>query len=208
MMKRPEKSLYSYIVKFDWGLAPNPWGRGTLAVCKPVIRRTAQEGDWIVGLSPKSDGYTLIFAMMVGEILTHGEYFRDSRFTAKKPNFQTSDRTQWVGDNFYEELETGYKQHLSGHSNTDGTENEIKKRRDLGGRNVLIASFLYYFGDQSPALSPKLDFLRTGRGHRRFGVPEILQFEKYAGRHLQTPGVFGQPTTLEKWTKPLQHFHT
>jgi hypothetical protein len=45
--------LYCYIVTHDTGFSPNPFhGYCTLACCKPTIRRTAKEGDWVVGLTP------------------------------------------------------------------------------------------------------------------------------------------------------------
>ena len=46
--------LYSYIIKSDLGFSPNPfWGKCTLACCKPVIRKTAKPGDWVVGIRGK-----------------------------------------------------------------------------------------------------------------------------------------------------------
>ena len=43
--------IYSYIVKRDYGFAPNPfYGYCTLATCKPVIRKHAEIGDIIVGI--------------------------------------------------------------------------------------------------------------------------------------------------------------
>ena len=47
--------LYSYCLKHDRGAAPNPfWGVCTLVICKPVIRRTADVGDWVVGFGSKN----------------------------------------------------------------------------------------------------------------------------------------------------------
>ncbi len=42
--------IYSYVVRYDSGFAPNPfYGYCTLATCKPDIRRGAEVGDWVVG---------------------------------------------------------------------------------------------------------------------------------------------------------------
>ena len=50
--------IYSYVVAHDTGAAPNvDGGICTIAICKPAIRRNAQEGDWIVG---DIDGLTVI----------------------------------------------------------------------------------------------------------------------------------------------------
>ncbi len=77
-----EMKLYSYIVTHDTGFSPNPfWGYCTLADCKPAIRRTAEVGDWIVGLSPKPTGNRMVFAMQVDEILSYADYYHDERFT-------------------------------------------------------------------------------------------------------------------------------
>lgn len=49
--------VYSYIVTHDTGFAPNPFhGVLTLACCKPAIRRAAEVGDVIVGLTPRVVG--------------------------------------------------------------------------------------------------------------------------------------------------------
>ena len=49
--------LFSYVVAHDTGFSPNPFfGYCTLACCKPVIRRSAQAGDWVVGLGRTSLG--------------------------------------------------------------------------------------------------------------------------------------------------------
>jgi hypothetical protein len=46
--------LHSYVVARDYGFAPNPFfGVCTLATCKPLIRRIAHIGDWIVGTGSK-----------------------------------------------------------------------------------------------------------------------------------------------------------
>jgi hypothetical protein len=47
-------SLYSYCILYDDGAVPNPyWDVCTLVICKSAIRRTAKEGDWIVGTGSK-----------------------------------------------------------------------------------------------------------------------------------------------------------
>ena len=49
--------LFSYVVARDYGFAPNPFfGVCTLATCKPIVRRVAAIGDWIVGTGSKANG--------------------------------------------------------------------------------------------------------------------------------------------------------
>ena len=74
-------TLYSYTVAIDSGFAPNPfYGFCTLACCKPGIRRTAQEGDYVVGIGPKGPGNHLVYAMRVTETVEFDDYWQDKRF--------------------------------------------------------------------------------------------------------------------------------
>ena len=85
--------LYSYVVARDYGFAPNPfYGVCTLATCKPMLRRKASIGDWVVGTGSDPNGLTghLVFAMKVTETMRFDEYFSDSRFQEKKPNLSGS----------------------------------------------------------------------------------------------------------------------
>ena len=72
--------LFTYCLRYDGGAAPNPyWGICTLAICKPAIRRTAEIGDWIVGLgsahSPIGDiSDHVVYAMKVTGKMTMREY--------------------------------------------------------------------------------------------------------------------------------------
>lgn len=78
--------LYQYVMTCDTGLAPNPYhGYCTLALCEPQIRRTAQVGDWIIGLGSVSAGLgrRLAYAMQVSETLSFEEYWDDPRFECK-----------------------------------------------------------------------------------------------------------------------------
>jgi hypothetical protein len=170
--------LYSYVVAHDTGFAPNPfWGRCTLANCKPAIRRTAQMGDWVVGISPKYNGNGLIYAMKVEEVLSYGEYHADARFEAKKPDYAKEQVVYKSGDNIYEPLpDGGFRQLQSMHSN--GTEeNPVTKAHDLGGKNVLVSTTFCYFGSQALCLPPALDTLKTGRAYKcRFSPGVISSF--------------------------------
>ena len=81
--------LHTYVVATDLGLAPNPFHSVcTLAVCKPVIRRTARVGDWILGMGSKARGNRgrAVYAMQVAEILDFEAYWCDPRFHAKRPD--------------------------------------------------------------------------------------------------------------------------
>ncbi len=186
--------LYSYIVTHDTGFSPNPfWGCCTLADCKPAIRRTAEVGDWIVGLSPKASGNRVVFAMEVDEILDYASYFRDQRFSNKIPDYTRAEVVWKAGDNIYKPLENGEFQQLhSMHSNGD-EENPETKAHDLGGENVLIAKKFYYFGASGPELPPSLEELKVGRAQKsRFSRETIDDFLEFISMYPQ--GISARPT--------------
>lgn len=187
--------LHSYIVKHDTGFSPNPfWGWCTLANCKPVIRRTAKVGDWVVGLSPKADGNKVIYAMQVEEIVPYHKYYRDSRFAVKIPDYSIGAVVYKCGDNIYKPLPTGdFHQLQSMHSN-ETSENHEKKATDLGGKNVLISKTFYYFGSRPLVLPESLDDLKVGRGHKNRLSPNIV-FAFIAFITCQAVGVNAHPTS-------------
>jgi hypothetical protein len=179
---------YLYKLTSDRGGAPSapPPARSqnpllTLAICKPAIRRTAEAGDRIVGLTSRaleqSDGYppaSVIYAAVVEEGIDAREYF------AVRGQFQA--RPDCI-----------YRFHRMNGAAADGTPVEAgtithrrKSRlhaapehllRDLGrypfyrnGR-VLTATDFRYFGSEAVIVPPRLSLLREaaetlGQGHR------------------------------------------
>lgn len=163
-------NVFSYIVSSDYGFAPNPfWDYCTLACCKPVIRRTASVGDWIVGLSPKALGNDIVFAMKVTEKTPVADYWKNKRFRNKKAKMQSADPIRHRGDNIYKPIKNvGFQQQPSEHSNRDGTENEKQKERDINGEFVLISDDFTYFGTKAKKLPKKFLDIIVSRGHKRF----------------------------------------
>jgi hypothetical protein len=199
--------LFSYIVASDSGLAPNPfWGSCTLAVCKPVIRRTAEIGDWVVGLSPKASGNRLVYAMQVSEKLPFDAYFADARFERKKPDYTAPGAVWRRGDNFYMPgPEPGaFTQLRSNHSKPDG-EDPKSKAWDLSGLYVLVSDNYWYFGESGQPLPESLHALKVGRGHRCHFPQEVIdEFIAHIRRLPQ--GVNGPPTRWrpgdDTWRSP------
>lgn len=178
--------LYSYIVAHDTGFSPNPFhGYCTLACCKPAIRRTAKNGDWIVGLTPKKDGNRIVYFMRVDENpLTYAAYWNDRRFKAKRPRKADAVLAK-CGDNIYEPQGDGYKQLLSMHKPED-------KTHDLSGKYVLISETFAYFGSKPRDLLPELAALVPGRGHRsRFSDEVKAAFLSFT--RTVTLGIHAQP---------------
>jgi hypothetical protein len=163
-------NIYSYIVSHDNGFAPNPFhDYCTLACCKPVIRRTACVGDWIIGLSPKKLGNDVVYFMRVTEKLTFSEYWRDKRFRKRRANRKTKDPVQQLGDNIYKPIDKKkYLQMPSRHSKSNGSENRKSKEHDLNGVSVLISNDFSYFGGNTKKLPKRFSDIIVGRGHKRF----------------------------------------
>lgn len=169
--------LYSYIIKSDYGFSPNPfWGKCTLACCKPIIRKTATKGDWVVGIRGKtlykklglettsddSTIYRIIYAMKVAETISFKDYF--SRFPEKRPDYSKTESIYNRGDNIYKPIgNNDYKQLESMHS---GKNKEMKQKKDLSGKFVLIADQFYYFGSKPIEIPENLTNLICGRGHK------------------------------------------
>jgi hypothetical protein len=171
-----DMNLFSYVVATDSGFAPNPfWGFCTLACCKPAIRRTASKGDFVVGLTPKAEGNKIVFIMRVTAKITLEEYWRRRDCQRKKPRIGGRDRKSKYGDNIYRRLPGGrWQQMRSQHSNPDGTENKKRKKKDVGGKYVLLSTDFVYFGSSATRLLPQFSKLIVGRGHRRLESPSSL----------------------------------
>jgi hypothetical protein len=124
--------------------------------------------------------------MQVDEILpSFAEYWRDRRFTKKKPELNGSIVAK-CGDNIYKPLRAGeYRQLPSMHSKKNGEEDPVRKAHDLKGERVLVSESFAFFGATGPSLPPQLISFAVGRGHRsRFPdrvKAEFLQFVKDVG---------------------------
>ena len=145
--------LYTYVMPYDIGFAPNPYhGACTLATCKPGIRRTAQPGDWVVGIGSKQRcrKNLMIYAMRVQEILSYDEYWESPRFARKKP-FRAGSLKQRYGDNVYHHTIDGreWVQEDSRHSLDGGTPNPKHLKRDTSAPQVLVSTSFAYYGDQA-----------------------------------------------------------
>jgi hypothetical protein len=161
--------LYTYCLRYDGGAAPNPfWGTCTLVICKPAIRRTAQLGDWVVGLgsvnSPIGDvSHHLVYAMKVTSKLTMKEYdqFCKNSLPKKIPNQESSDYRLQNGDCIYDYGTGKYpKMRRAVH-------NECHRKHDLGGQFALLSKHFYYFGDQPVPLPDYLyPIIHRTQGHK------------------------------------------
>lgn len=186
------RRVFSYVVVHDTGFSPNPFhGILTLACCKPLIRKTAQVGDIIVGMSSRSE--RIIYATQVAEVISFDEYWADPRYQVRRPNMAAREIVYRAGDNIYEPVTGGYRQLPSFHSNPDGSEDAGLKRTDLSANRVLVGNRFTYWGRSGPALPQELLFLAVGRGHRCNFTND--QIDIVARWFADLPGgVLGAPT--------------
>ncbi len=165
-------NLYSYVLAVDDGAAPNPFGGVcTLTICKPMIRRTAQVGDWIVGLGSRNGpggrdlSSHVIYAMKVSRKLPYADYWREchARLPMKIPVWSSTARLERrVGDCIYEPLSDGrFWQHAGVHKagNYDG---------DVGGLNALLADEKFFYFGENPVELPAdlLGIRHPTQGHK------------------------------------------
>ena len=147
--------IYSYVIARDFGFAPNPFhGTCTLATCKPIIRRGAKEGDWIIGTGSAGRGKRghLIFAMRVSETLSFNEYWNDPRFQCKKPNLNAA-KKQAFGDNIYfQDDDKGWHQLNSHHSFSNGEKNMSNVVNDTQTNRMLLSTEFAYWGEMAPLI--------------------------------------------------------
>lgn len=180
-------TLYSYVLRFDTGDAPNPYGGVcTLTVCKPAIRRTAQVGDWVIGTgsrhSPVGDiaGY-LVYAMKVSRKLPLAEYdaYCQRELPVKVPGhpLHAHLRENVVGDSLYDYSQPDSPQHRGGLVHQE----PWLQARDWSGHYALLADEFYYFGREPRELPAHLQSLvKRNQGHyKRRDSREIAAFEQW-----------------------------
>jgi len=181
--------LFSYILAHDSGFAPNPYhGFCTLACCKPVIRRVAQVGDWVMGTASKPDSLKLIYIMKVARALPFDTYFNDPQYRHKKNSPKNP-----LGDNIYKPVGSGKFKRMP--NPLHGPRQEL---RDLKTNRVLISDHFYYFGDRAPELAPDFGpLIHSTQGHKRI-KPGHIHYEGFLSllEWLQDnfrPGIHGKP---------------
>lgn len=176
------ETIYSYVLRTDDGAAPNPlWGICTLTICKPVIRRTAKVGDWVIGVGSanakvckgKFESYSnkLVYAMKITAIKALAEYdaYCFEHIPNKIPQWDKGDWKSRVGDCIYD------------YSNGDnpilrkGVHNEYCRNTDLSGCNALLSDCFFYFGKEAKEIPPHLhEIVKKNRGHKKIINPKII----------------------------------
>lgn len=195
--------LFTYTIPIDDGAAPNPFhGLCTLAICKPGIRRVARVNDWIAGLgsvnAPSGDlSRRLVYAMRIEEVLSLKKYDERApeRWPHRIPNTQSLDLAERLGDCIYDFSKSQPVQRSGVHGPDNiGT--------DLNGRNVLISTDFYYFGNKAIPIPGHLDSIcHQTQGHRSdSNAPYFDEFVKWIrGLGLMPGQLYGWPDYIVEW---------
>ena len=92
-------NIYFYKLTADSGGAPCvQQGMLSLAICKPMIRKTAKEGDLIFGFAANSlhSDNRIIYLARVTKKLRDGEYYKNSRYSRRKDCIYQLSGTRFV----------------------------------------------------------------------------------------------------------------
>jgi len=172
------------------GFAPNPYfGYCTLACCKPVIRRKANVGDWIVGTGSVTNvgNNRLLYVMKVTEKMLFEKYAVDSRFHKKIPS---KGLVEERGDNIYYRDEHGEWQRRQAYHYSDD-----QMQFDLSGTYVLISDYFFYFGRNAVKIPDEFkEIFKRGPGHKCKFSSELK--EKFIAwiKDNYTQGIAGEPS--------------
>ena len=183
--------LCSYVVRYDRGLAPNPfWGYCTVSVCTPNHMGIRLEvGDWILGATTSVRGNKLLYAMQISEILSFNNYYRDPRFQDKKPVIR-GNWQQRVGDNmYYQDADGNWKQHQTLHHHK-----KEMIRKDLKHPLAFIGTKYFYFGENAVVFPVEFRSLIWNRqGCKASHDAKVVEnfTEWLQGNHK--PGIYGNP---------------
>ncbi len=199
--------LYSYVVRWDHGFAPNPFhGVCSLATCKPGIRKGAKLGDWVLGTGSAEVDYDgrAIFLMRVTADTTFEKYWDEPHYEAKKPVLNGSYKRRF-GDNIYHRGADGkWIQEDSRHSGIGAKADLINLKRDTGTTNrVLLSTDFIYWGEKAPMLPKSLAHFHIAQPSYRynFADADVAKLLAWAQR-LGVSGQVGVPVEwqwADKW---------
>lgn len=143
--------LYSYTMTDDTGFAPCvSKGMCSLACCKPVIRRVALEGSWIMGNTGVRYGTgKLIFLMQVGTPFSFKSYW--DKYPGRLDNiYKPSGLTyKWQDNPFHRK--------------------PSEQQTDLSTDRVLTSTRFVYLGKEAVKIPKRFArFICSTRGHRAY----------------------------------------
>jgi hypothetical protein len=187
-------NIYFYKLVVDDGGAPCvERGLLSLAICKPMLRSTAQVDDIVIGFAADSlhADNRLIYIARVSERLVNGEYFRTRSYFERSDCIYRSN-----GASFHCIPEPQY------HGSIADLEHDLGKGPKYNRANTLVSRDFCYYGPKGTATYKKdfpavaMAIERLGRGHRLHHSPKLHdELEALVKKHCKLKGacISGQP---------------
>jgi hypothetical protein len=208
--------IYSYVLRYDDGAAPNPFGGVcTLTICKPKIRKYAEIGDWVIGTGSKNSRLSngsindfsnhLVYAMKITDRKYLKEYdeWCKSNLAIKIPDIKSKDLIKQHGDCIYD------------FSNSISIKNPVKVRagvhdernryRDTSGKYSLMSTHFYYFGSKPEIIPDYLyNIIKINQNHKMIVDIEIINaFENWIEKY--PVNIINEPQYMVDLTKEYNH---
>ena len=200
--------LFSYKLTRDTGFAPCPFGGFiSLGTCKPKIRQYKNIDDWIAGFTSIEldkkyrDNIRMIFLMKIERKVTFDEYWNSKEFSIKKPNKNSVNIIERVGDNYYKPVVKNPLSHRDYKQIPNLHHDSSNQKKDISGIYVLISKEFYYFG-QSPILipyniHPDVPKYQAGHGVETKDIIRRQAFLDYMKSNYKI-GIYDRPHSWEK----------
>ena len=150
--------IWSYVVAYDEGSAPCIDNNLlTLCICKPLIRRSANIGDWLVGFTKKKIGQNLItYVAEITKKISMEEYFLEPT-----PRL----------DKIYNNIDNSLIHYGGDIHNTSRN-----WKTDMRGKYCLISTNFWYFGKSPIANIEELyDLYHPYVGQKKIQKSEYLE---------------------------------
>jgi Nucleotide modification associated domain 2 len=191
--------IYFYKLTADAGVAPCvKRGLLSLAICKPIVRSTANGGDLIFGFAANSlhRDNPLIYAARVTRKLCNGEYYKDSRYASRRDCIY-----RFQSDHF---VRRKHPLHDKLHDGPNDLVHDLGNHPEYRRANVLLSTDFRYFGkagsdkykSKFPAVRKAVESL--GQGHRvqldTAVRDELLAMKDWVWRNNRSK-VSGPPTS-------------
>lgn len=165
--------IYFYKLKVDDGGAPCVQdGLLSLAICKPMLRRTADVGDIILGFAANSlhPDNRLIYVAEVTERLDDGNYYKRRKYARRADCIY-----KWDGKKFQAKLAAEY------HGAKQDLQHDLGPAPAYGRANTLLSTkFRYFGGDGTDDYKSKFSAIKgaiecLGQGHRVRHTAKLLE---------------------------------
>ena len=182
--------IWRYVLAADNGMAPCPQaGMLSLTCCKPMIRRGANPGDWVVSFLPKGQGRGLVaWAGRVASTMPLGDY------QAQHPSRH---------DALYRRVGLHNGREMLEPLRDDYHPDHRSRSTDMSGRNALIFDPYWYWGREvvsAPEWLADLAHYHVGQSTKGSSAQRLADLEAWL-RSVSMPGIHGEPRDARR-TKP------